>query len=223
MLTNHSPATNAVRACLAELGGTAMLVATVVGSGIMAAQLTDDVGVQLIINALATVAVLGLLITALHPTSGAHFNPAVTAVMVVRREIAVPLAAGYVACQVAGAGLGTVVAHSMYEAPLVTSFGGERNGSGQLIGEFVATAGLLAVILSGRGPVAVTVATWIGGAYFFTSSTSFANPAVTLGRALTDSFAGIRWADTPGFIAAQLLGAFAALAVFALLDRSETS
>lgn len=206
-------------AVLAEVLGTAALVGAVVGSGVMATRLTDDTGLQLLINALATVAVLGVAIATFVPISGAHFNPAVTLVLLLRREVTAAAAAAYVVAQGCGALLGTVVAHVMFDEPLFSSYVGDRTGTGTFVGEVVATTGLLVVILIGRAPVAVTVPAWILGAYFFTSSTSFANPAVTLGRAFTDTFSGIAWSDVPWFWTAQLAGAAVALALTRLFKE----
>jgi glycerol uptake facilitator-like aquaporin len=200
------------RRIAAEFLGTMILVAAVVGSGIMATLLTDDVGVQLLMNMLATVLVLGLLIWTLGPISGAHFNPAVTGVALVRREIHPGEGTAYIPAQIAGAITGAILANVMFDLPAVEVSTHQRGGAGVLLGEVVATAGLLWIIGaltrtgSGRlGPVLVPA--WIGAAYFFTSSTSFANPAVTIGRAFTDTFAGIAPASVVPFIAAQLVGA----------------
>lgn len=207
-----SPTHPVARRATAEGIGTATLVATVVGSGIMATRLTTDVGLQLLINALATVASLAVLIWSLGPISGAHFNPAVTLVATARGEIRRTEAGLYVTAQVLGALVGTLIAHLMFDHPALTLSPRHRGGFGQWLGEFVATAGLLALIgaltrtqLGRLGPALVPA--WIGAAYFFTSSTSFANPAVTIGRSLTDTFSGIAPTDVPAFIAAQLLGA----------------
>ncbi len=200
------------RRVLAEFLGTMILVAAVVGSGIMATSLTDDVGVQLLMNMLATVLVLGLLIWTLGPISGAHFNPAVTGVALARHEMAAREGAAYVPAQVVGAIVGAMLANVMFALPAVEISTTQRTGANLLLGEVVATAGLLWIIGaltrtgSGRlGPVLVPA--WIGAAYFFTSSTSFANPAVTIGRAFTDTFAGIAPASVLPFIVAQLVGA----------------
>ena len=210
---------NPRKAVLAEFVGTATLVMAVVGSGIAAQHLTDDVGLQLLINALATVAALGVLIAMLLPISGAHLNPVVTLVMVIRRELRPPFGATYVVAQLAGAVAGTLIAHGMYERSLVSTFHRDRGSHGTWLGELIATAGLvLVVLLAQRAALAWAVPAWIGAAYFFTSSTSFANPAVTVGRALTDSFAGIRWIDVPGFVIAQFVGGLLAL----LLARALT-
>lgn len=197
------------RAHLAEALGTCILVATVVGSGIMAERLADgNVAVALLANTGATAAVLFVLISLLASVSGAQFNPVVT---LLRGN-----AAGrgtIIAAQVAGACAGTFIAHLMFALPLASVHEGSRTGPGQWLGEFVATFGLLftiAVATERRASnIPALVALWIAGAYWFTSSTSFANPAVTVGRALTGSFAGIRWIDVAPFIIAQLAGGLA--------------
>ena len=201
-----------LRRAAAEVFGTGVLVAAVVGSGIMATDLTEDVGLALLINAVSTVAALGVLIWSLGPISGAHFNPAVTAVAWVRREIAPSEGAVYVVAQVAGALLGVALANVMFDLPAWELSTNDRVATGTLLGEVVATAGLLSLIgaltRTGRGHLGpVLVPAWIGAAYFFTASTSFANPAVTIGRAFTDTFTGIAPASVAPFIAAQLVGA----------------
>jgi arsenate reductase len=208
------------RRFVAEYLGTGLLVATVVGSGVMGTLLSDDLGVVLLINAVATVAALGVLIWMLGPISGAHFNPVVTGVEVVRREIPVREAGLYVVAQVAGGVSGAMLANLMFQLPAVDPSTTVRTGLPTWLGEVVATAGLLLVIgaltRTGRGHLgAVLVPAWIGAAYFFTSSTSFANPAVTIGRSLTDTFSGIAPASVPLFIAFQVVGA----AVGALLTE----
>ncbi len=200
------------RRALAELLGTLVLVAAVVGSGVMAVRLSSDLGVQLLINALATVAALGVLISVLGPVSGAHFNPAVTLVALARRELGAAEGGRYVAAQLLGAVAGVALADLMFGLPAWQRSTHDRTGAGLLLGEAVATAGLLLVIgaltRTGRGHLgAVLVPAWIGSAYFFTSSTSFANPAVTIGRSLTNSFAGIAPSSVPAFVGAQLVGA----------------
>lgn len=200
------------RRLAAEAMGTGLLVAAVVGSGIMAVSLTTDIGLQLLINAIATVTALGVLIWTLGPISGAQFNPAVTAVAAVRREIAPAEAVLYVLAQVLGALLGVALANLMFSLPAWHTSTQERIGPGLLLGEVVATAGLLwligAITRTGHGHLGpVLVPAWIGSAYFFTASTSFANPAVTIGRAFTDTFTGIAPSSVPPFIAAQLVGA----------------
>jgi glycerol uptake facilitator-like aquaporin len=203
------------RRLLGEALGTASLLATVVGSGIMAERLADgNVALALLANAIATGAMLVVLITIFGPISGAHFNPAVTLCFLIRREIGAPNALAYLAAQLVGAATGTWCAHLMFDLPILMLGGTVRAGVGQWVGEAVATFGLVAAILacvrSRPKAVAAVVGLYITAAYWFTSSTSFANPAVTVARMLTDSFAGIRPADVPAFIAAQLLGALAA-------------
>lgn len=211
----------------AEFTGTAALVAVVVGSGIQATELTHDVGLQLLANSLATVFGLGVLITLLGPVSGAHFNPAVTLAEwwtarrggagVTAREVAV-----YLPAQIAGAIAGAVLADAMFGEPLVKWSTHDRSAGHLLLGEVVATAGLILLIFGLArtdrlrfAPVAV--ASYIGAAYWFTSSTSFANPAVTIGRAFTDTFAGIGPGSVPAFIGAQLAGAAVGLALVAVI------
>lgn len=196
----------------AELLGTGVLVAAVVGSGIMGSLLSENLAVTLLINALSTVAALGVLIWAIGPISGAHFNPVVTGVALVRREMPIGEGLAYIVAQVAGALGGVALANLMFGLPAWEPSTHERSGSSIWLGEVVATAGLLLVIgtltRTGRGHLgAILVPAWIGSAYFFTSSTSFANPAVTIGRAFTDTFAGIAPASVPEFIAFQVIGA----------------
>ncbi len=206
---------------LAEFLGTALLLATVVGSGIMGRNLSGgNDGVALLANAGATAGMLYVLIVLFGPISGAHFNPAVTLAMRLRGELSTRASLAYVAVQVVGAILGVVVAHAMFELPLVRPGNHVRTGGAQWLAEGVATFGLLLTILLGvrHRPLAVPalVGSYIFAAYWFTSSTSFANPAVTIARALTQTFAGIRPDDAPAFIAAQLAGALLACAVFRL-------
>jgi len=201
-----------VRRAVAEFLGTGLLVAAVVGSGVMGTLLSDDLAVVLLVNALATVAALGVLIWMLGPISGAHFNPVVTAVEAVRREMPVGEAALYVIAQITGALGGVALANLMFDLPAWTASTNERSGWPLWLGEIVATAGLLLVIgaltRTGRGHLGpALVPAWIGAAYFFTSSTSFANPAVTIGRSLTDTFSGIAPASVPLFIVFQVVGA----------------
>ncbi|HVK24056.1 MAG TPA: MIP/aquaporin family protein [Actinokineospora sp.] len=211
------------RHIVAEALGTGLLVATVVGSGVMGQALAPgQVLLQLLCNAFATIAVLGVLISVLGPVSGAHFNPAVTLADAVAGNRSWTSAGAYIAAQVVGGCLGTILAHAMFGQALVQWTGQQRTGVGLLIGEVVATAGLLLVIRmlvgSGRAHlVAAFVPAWILGAYFLTSSTSFANPAVTVGRALTGSFAGISPSSVLPFIAAQLVGAAIGVGLAAIL------
>ncbi|MFC7486248.1 aquaporin [Knoellia sp. CPCC 206453] len=199
------------RALAAEAVGTAGLLAAVVGSGIMAQRLTDDVGLQLLANAVASVAALAVLIAVIAPVSGAHFNPAVSLAQAIRRDLPWSRFPGYAVAQVLGGTVGVAVANLMYDlAPLHLS-GKVRTGAGQWIGEIVATAGLVLVVghvsRGGRGHLAPTlVAAWIFAAYWFTSSTSFANPAVTIARMFSDTFAGIAPASVLPFVLAQVTG-----------------
>ncbi|WP_284438407.1 aquaporin [Paracoccus marinaquae] len=218
------------RRLFAEALGTGILVAAVVGSGIMAETLTGDRALALLANTIPTGAILIVLITMLGPVSGAHFNPAVTLVFTLQGALAPGVALAYVAAQISGGLLGTGLAHTMFEMPLWTPSPTPRTGSGQWIAEAVASFGLIGAILGGLRlrpeVVPALVGLYITAAYWFTASTSFANPAVTLARALTDSFSGIRPADAPGFIVAQLIGATLAGAVFAWLyapARRETA
>ena len=209
-----------MKAVLAEAVGTAVLLMTIVGSGIAAVDLTDDVGLQLVINAIATVAVLGVLVAAALPISGGSFNPAVTLADLVRGNVSMRRGAAYVVAQVAGAVFGAVMAHMMFERDVVSWSDADRGGWGRLLGELVATAGLVAAIaLVDRAVLPLVVPAWILAAYLFTSSTSFANPAVTIGRAFTDSFSGIAGADVPWFIAAQLVGAMLGLGLARILKE----
>lgn len=213
------------RRTLAEGIGSAALVAVVVGSGIQATELTRDVGVQLLANSLATVFGLGVLIALLGPVSGAHFNPVVTlaAWFTGRREgdgLTARDVAAYVPAQIVGATAGAVLADAMFAEPLMRWSTHDRSAGHLLLGEVVATAGLVFLILglarAGRAHTApVAVASYIGAAYWFTSSTSFANPAVTIGRTFTDTFAGIAPGSVAPFIAAQMLGAVLGLALTA--------
>lgn len=200
---------------VAETLGTGMLVATVVGSGIMAENLSGgNMGLALLANSVATGAMLFVLITALGPVSGAHFNPAVSAVFAMRGEIGWFSAAGYAVAQTSGAVLGTVLAHAMFALPLVELSTHARAGFAQGLSESVATFALVFAILgtlrSRPSAVPTAVALVIVAGYWFTASTSFANPAVTIARALTDTFSGIAPGDVPGFVLAQLIGATAA-------------
>lgn len=208
-----------LRRLVAEAVGTALLLAAVVGSGIMGERLAGgNVAVALLANTLATGAALVALILTFGPISGAHFNPAVTLADAWLGGVAWSDVLPYVGAQVAGAFAGVAAAHRMFELPLFFASQHARSGSAQLFSEFVATFGLLAVIWgcvrARSDAVPFAVAAYITAAYWFTASTSFANPAVTLARSASDTFAGIRPADAPGFIVAQLLGAVAATALF---------
>lgn len=216
------------RRLAAEALGTAFLVGTVVGSGIMADRLTDDVALALLGNTLPTGAILVVLITILGPISGAHFNPAVTLAFALRREILPGEAALYAAFQIAGGIAGSIVAHAMFELPLLQISETVRTGSGQWIAEVVATFGLVCTILAGirfrADAVPWLVGLYITAAYWFTASTSFANPAVAIARGFSDTFAGIRPFDVPVFILAEAMGAVLAVAMMAwLLSASARS
>lgn len=213
------------RRVAAEAIGTAMLLAAVVGSGIMGERLAGgNVAIALLANTLATGAALVALILTFGPISGAHFNPVVTLAELLRRRIERMDAAAYVAAQIVGAFLGVVCAHLMFGEPLVSASTHERSGFAQGLSEVVATFGLVSVILgcakSQPRAVPFAVGAYIAAAYWFTASTSFANPAVTFARAATDTFAGVRPADVPMFVAAQLLGASLATGLFRWLEGS---
>src|SRR5437762_2247754 len=207
------------RELVAEALGTALLLATVVGSGIMAEQLAGgNVAIALLGNTIPTGAILVVLITMLGPISGAHFNPAVTGVFLLKKEIDAAEAGAYVVVQVLGAMLGVLAAHLMFGEVTLQVSGKVRAGPSQWLSEWVAAFGLVVTILltqkANRGAVPAAVGLYITAAYWFTASTSFANPAVTIARSFSDTFAGIRPADAPGFIAMQFLGALAATALF---------
>ena len=204
-----------MRRVVAEGLGTALLLAAVVGSGIMAAKLAGGNGaLALLCNTLPTGAMLAVLILTFGPVSGAHFNPAVSIAMAVRRELPPRVAAAYIGAQIIGGVLGVLAAHAMFELPLWQLSMNVRTGPGQWFAEFVATFGLLLTIFgcAVRTPAAIpyAVGLYITAAYWFTASTSFANPAVTIARALSDTYAGIAPAGVLAFILAQLLGAGAA-------------
>ena len=209
------------RKLLAELLGTALLLTIVIGSGIMAERLSGgNVAIALLGNTAATVCGLYILIEVLGPISGAHFNPAVSAVMAFRRELSWSELVSYIAAQLLGAMLGAWLAHLMFDMTVLQFSTHVRTGLGQWVGELVATAGLLLVILRApAGQASSMVAAYIGAAYWFTSSTSFANPAAAFGRMFSDSFAGIAPSSVPGFVLAELVGA--ALAV--VLNRALTT
>lgn len=206
------------RRLVAEFLGTGLLVCTVVGSGIMADKLSDDIAVSLLGNTLPTGAILVVLITILGPISGAHFNPAVTFAFWLKREIKLPAVSQYVIAQILGGVAGALLAHVMFDLPILQTSTTVRTGMAQWIAEIVATFGLLATIFGGlkfkEDAIPLLVGLYITAAYWFTASTSFANPAVAIARSFTDTFAGIRPTDLPGFITAELVGA--AIAVFVL-------
>jgi glycerol uptake facilitator-like aquaporin len=213
------------RRLAAEALGTGLLVATVVGSGIMAENLTKDIALALLGNTLPTGAILVVLITILGPISGAHFNPAVTLVFAIKRDLRPRDALAYVASQVAGGIAGTMMAHAMFALPLLDASLKARTGGAQWFAEGIAAFGLIVTILGGarfeRAALPWLVGLYITAAYWFTASTSFANPAVAVARSLTNTFSGIRPVDLPGFISAEICGAVGALMLMSWLLRAE--
>jgi len=215
-----------LRKASAEFFGTALLVCVVVGSGIMGTNLSNDNAVALIVNTLSTIFALALLILVFGPVSGAHFNPVVTLVQFLSKSISMAESLAYLVAQVAGAIVGALVANAMFDLAVFQVSSNLRVTSGTLIGEVIATAGLVALIqtLISRKQdslIAVSVAAWIGSAYFFTSSTSFANPAVTVGRIFSDTFAGIAPASVLPFIGAQLVGGLIGFVMARTLTQSK--
>ena len=211
---------------LGEYLGSTLLVAIVVGSGIMATNLSQDVGVQLLINTISTVFGLAVLIQILGPISGANFNPVVTMVDLIQKRTNVMTFIQYAIAQTAGAITGAILANGMFSHPLIEISTKTRSGGNQYLGEIVATAGLILIInlmihQEKTALIPVIVASWIGSAYFFTSSTSFANPAVTVGRIFSDSFAGIAPECVLKFIAAQILGALIGLGLTKVLTNDK--
>ena len=201
-----------LRRTIAELFGTATLLLVVIGSGVMATNLSKDVGVQLTINSAATGLILYILITLLGPISGAHFNPVVTAIQLFKKNITASLAAAYLAAQLFGAVIGVALANFIFNLPIIEISQKDRTGAELFVSEILATAGLVFIIFTAiaqksEAKIPVLVGAYISAAYFFTSSTSFANPAVTVARTLSDSFAGIAPSSVAPFIAAQILGA----------------
>ena len=210
---------------LAEFLGTALLVAVVVGSGIMVDNVTSDMAVALLLNQFATILGLGVLVALLMPISGAQINPAVTLTMMIRRTMTLPEGLGYIGVQVVGGVLGTIAAHAMFDRALIEISTDERITPGTFLGEMIATTGLIALILTAiyqdkTSWLPLLVPAWIGAGYFFTSSRSFANPAVTIARGFTESFTGIAWTSVPWFIAAQVAGALIALVLVAPFERA---
>ena len=211
---------------IGEYLGTATLVAIVVGSGIMATNLSEDVGVQLLINTISTVFGLGVLIQILGPISGANFNPVVTMIDLIQKRTNVTTFLQYAIAQTAGAITGAILANAMFSHSLIEISTKARSGGNQYLGEIVATAGLILIInlmihQEKTALIPVIVASWIGSAYFFTSSTSFANPAVTVGRIFSDSFAGIAPECVLKFVAAQILGALIGLGLTKVLTNDK--
>ena len=215
------------RRLAAEAIGTAILVATVVGSGIMAETLTKDTGLALLGNTLPTGAILAVLITIFGPISAAHFNPAVSLVFAIRGELPRGEAVSYMLVQIIGGIMGTIAAHIMFALPIIEASTRVRTGGAQWFAEAVAAFGLIVTILLGirfqRSAVAWLVGLYITAAYWFTASTSFANPAVAIARALTNTFSGIRPVDLPGFIAAELIGAILGMIFVAWLLRGRNA
>jgi arsenate reductase len=214
------------KALFAEFLGTALLVTAIVGSGIMGSHLSGDLLVALIANALSTALALGLLILTLGPVSGAHFNPVVSMALAINQRFKAPRVAPYLAAQFAGAISGAILANVMFGSAAIQVSSKGMASEGTAIGEVVATAGLVFIILnlvqSKRADlIPIAVPAWIGSAYFFTSSTSFANPAVTVGRIFTDSFAGIGAQSVPSFVIAQLLGAALGIVLAKVFAKSK--
>lgn len=209
------------RRLVAEALGTGLLVATVIGSAIMADRLTDDTALTLLCNTLPTGAILVVLMTLLAPISGAHFNPVVSLIAALRRDLNRREAIAYVFAQIAGGIAGTMIAHAMFGVEPLQLSTNIRTGNGQWLAEAIATFGLIATILGSaafsRRDIPWLVGLYITAAYWFTASTSFANSAVTIARAFTDSFSGIRPLDAPAFVLAQIAGGIAALAVMTWL------
>jgi glycerol uptake facilitator-like aquaporin len=208
----------------AEFLGTCLLVCIVVGSGIMATNLSQDIGVQLLINAVSTVFGLMVLIQLLMPISGAHFNPVVTLINLIQKNVSISTFIKFSIVQTAGAITGAILANAMFNLALFETSTKIRSGSNLYLGEVIATAGLILVInllvsQEKTALIPVMVASWIGSAYFFTSSTSFANPAVTVGRIFSESFAGIAPSSVLQFVTAQIIGALLGLGIFKVVSR----
>ena len=215
-----------LRRTIAEAVGTATLLLVVIGSVVMATNLSKDVGVQLTINSAATGLILFILITLLGPISGAHFNPVVTAIQFYKKNITASLAAAYLAAQFIGAVIGVALANFIFNLPIIEISQKDRTGAELFVSEILATAGLVFIIFTAiaqksEAKIPVLVGAYISAAYFFTSSTSFANPAVTVARTLSDSFAGIALASVLPFIAAQIIGAALGLALTAFINSQK--
>ena len=215
---------SSVNKLFSEFLGTCLLVCIVVGSGIMATNLSQDIGVQLLINTVSTVFGLMVLIQLLMPISGAHFNPVVTLVNLIQKNVSISTFIKFSIVQTAGAITGAILANAMFNLALFETSTKIRSGSNLYLGEVIATAGLILVInllvsQEKTALIPVMVASWIGSAYFFTSSTSFANPAVTVGRIFSESFAGIAPSSVLQFIAAQIIGALLGLGIFKVVSR----
>jgi glycerol uptake facilitator-like aquaporin len=215
---------SSVNKLFSEFLGTCLLVCIVVGSGIMATNLSQDIGVQLLINAVSTVFGLMVLIQLLMPISGAHFNPVVTLVNLIQKNVSISTFIKFSIVQTAGAITGAILANAMFNLALFETSTKIRSGSNLYLGEVIATAGLILVInllvsQEKTALIPVMVASWIGSAYFFTSSTSFANPAVTVGRIFSESFAGIAPSSVLQFVTAQIIGALLGLGIFKVVSR----
>lgn len=212
-----------LRRTIAELFGTATLLLVVIGSGVMATNLSKDVGVQLTINSAATGLILYILITLLGPISGAHFNPVVTTIQLFKKNMTASLAAAYLVAQLVGAVIGVALANFIFNLPIIEISQKERTGTELFVSEILATAGLVFIIFTAiaqksEAKIPVLVGAYISAAYFFTSSTSFANPAVTVARTLSDTFAGIAPGSVLPFIAAQIIGAALGLVLTTFLN-----
>ena len=215
-----------MKKAFAEFLGTCLLVAIVIGSGIMATNISSDIGVQLLINTVSTVMGLYVLIQILAPISGANFNPVVTLIDLIENRVSILVFIQFVIAQVTGAITGAALANAMFSHPLLESATKTRSGGNLYLGEIIATAGLILIInlLISQDKLSLIpaiVASWIGSAYFFTSSTSFANPAVTIGRMFSNSFAGIAPGGVTKFIAAQILGALIGLGLTKVLTHDK--
>lgn len=215
-----------LRRTIAELFGTATLLLVVIGSGVMATNLSKDVGMQLTINSAATGLILYILITLLGPISGAHFNPVVTAIQLYKKNMTASLAAAYFVAQLVGAVVGVALANFIFNLPIIEISQKDRTGAELFVSEILATAGLVFIIFTAiaqksEAKIPVLVGAYISAAYFFTSSTSFANPAVTVARTLSDSFAGIAPGSVLPFIAAQIIGAALGLVLTAFINSPD--
>ena len=215
-----------LRRTIAELFGTATLLLVVIGSGVMATNLSKDVGVQLTINSAATGLILYILITLLGPISGAHFNPVVTTIQLFKKNMTASLAAAYLVAQLVGAVIGVALANFIFNLPIIEISQKDRTGTELFVSEILATAGLVFIIFTAiaqksEAKIPVLVGAYISAAYFFTSSTSFANPAVTVARTLSDSFAGIAPGSVAPFIAAQILGAVLGLVLTKFINSPD--
>lgn len=212
-----------LRKTIAEAVGTATLLLVVIGSGVMATNLSKDVGVQLTINSAATGLILYILITLLGPISGAHFNPVVTTIQLFKKNMTASLAAAYLVAQLVGAVIGVALANFIFNLPIIEISQKDRTGTELFVSEILATAGLVFIIFTAiaqksEAKIPVLVGAYISAAYFFTSSTSFANPAVTVARTLSDTFAGIAPGSVLPFIAAQIIGAALGLVLTTFLN-----